>query len=268
MNSSELVRFNLYIDGFNLYYKLKEAKDLDAKNQKTYWLDLNKFGLWLGGLLPPTFQFHQAKFFTSPAESNHSYRNQADYWKALSTKPTVVRFDGEFKKKTVRCKVDEPHCGKKFSYQVLSEKRTDVCMGVEMVADSLEGAIGAIIVVTRDIDQVPSLQKIKDRRPSIPRILAFPPGDEPWPEALVALASDVSELKGLVPDNWPKPLANRCREGLVKGKLVLEPSIADLISCRLPPHVKVQVPQGKSKASPRYETVEEPEDWRRWSKGS
>lgn len=59
------MKFNVYIDGYNLYNGLKETSRREPFYKCCYWLDLWKLGKWLEGL-HSGWELQAVKFFTAP----------------------------------------------------------------------------------------------------------------------------------------------------------------------------------------------------------
>lgn len=72
-------RVTVYIDGFNFYYGLRTAKQVNAKWYKGYWIDLVKFS----GNLSVRARSWQKSYISPP---HHSTRRKADI-KVLSSMP-------------------------------------------------------------------------------------------------------------------------------------------------------------------------------------
>ena len=113
---------NVYIDGFNLYYRaLKRASQYK-------WLDLAK----LSQALLPTHQINRVRYFTAilderPDDPNQQYRQQV-YLRALETIPNLSIHYGQFRTRNMRRPLAESIAG--FDGVVLvkntEEKGTDV----------------------------------------------------------------------------------------------------------------------------------------------
>src|SRR5438309_1793209 len=96
------LRTNVYIDGFNLYYRLLEP------NPALKWLDLER---WCRLLLPRA-TLSRIRYFTAlvdarPNDPGQPVRQQV-YWRALATLPTVTIHLGQFRTRTKRVRLANP----------------------------------------------------------------------------------------------------------------------------------------------------------------
>ena len=156
-----------YIDGFNLYYGMRE-RGLN----RFYWLDLQLFSLHL--LRPPKQKLETVKYFTArvsdPADKR---KRQSDYLEALFAYRGIRPFEGQFLSKPVACH----GCGR--TWPDHEEKMTDVNIATEMLTDCFEGNEGkcdVLLLVSGDSDLVPPIRAIRRLFPKKRVIVAFPPG--------------------------------------------------------------------------------------------
>jgi len=163
-----------YIDGFNLYYGLKEAG-----YRRYYWL--NPVAL-AQELIPPDHILVSTKYFTAPVRGGSasdpqgranardaSRRRQGRYLDALETLQGIERFDGHYLMKSVKC----PHCNKRFGRD--EEKMTDVQIATEMLSDAFQKSFDTAIVISADSDLVPPVRQIKNLDSSKRIDVVFPP---------------------------------------------------------------------------------------------
>jgi uncharacterized LabA/DUF88 family protein len=152
----------VYIDGYNLYYGLRE------KGWKwAYWLNLEKLAC---ELLKPWQKLVAVKYFTSVVtQPPDRHRRQSIFLEALQTLPKVQIFYGHFVSDTVECR----RCG--HSYQTHHEKMTDVNIAVELLTDCFENNLDVALLVSADSDLVGVIEK--GRRIFGKRmVVVFPPG--------------------------------------------------------------------------------------------
>ena len=132
------------------------------------------------------------KFFTAPEHiepppnSWDPKTNQTRYLEALRSRNIEI-IKGFFRKQEALCK--HASCDIRGQYFDLTEKMTDVALGVEMVSDVLRGEVEGLVLITRDVDQVPALKNIQKHKPKTLICLAFPPRRQEFPKALVSCAS-------------------------------------------------------------------------------
>ncbi|MDD5466872.1 MAG: NYN domain-containing protein [Anaerolineales bacterium] len=107
-----------YIDGYNLYYGLRERK-----LKRFYWLNLQKLAQQY---LKPGQSLVSTKYFTTVVKQpDDKRRRQARFLDALGTLPNFHIFYGQFLSDTVVCR----QCG--HTYTTFHEKMTDVNISVD-----------------------------------------------------------------------------------------------------------------------------------------
>ena len=155
-------RVIVYIDGFNLYFGLKE-KDW----RRYYWLNLQKLSQ---SLLQKNQELVTTKYFTSrvkkPPDKN---RRQTIFLEALETLKNFHIFYGHYLVNSIECK----KCGNIFPKP--NEKMTDVNIAVEMLTDAFQNSYDKAIVISADSDLSGPIRKIKEIFPDKKIVVAFPP---------------------------------------------------------------------------------------------
>lgn len=158
-------RVIVYIDGFNLYYGLKEMRW-----QRYYWLDVCKLA---NKLLRRHQKLMAVHYFTTRIALNPNdpakKKRQDIFIEALETLPDLTTHFGKFLSKERRCK----HCGKK--QQIYEEKMTDVNIAVQLLNDAQDNQLDTAIVVSADSDLVGPICAVLRRFPKKRVIAAFPP---------------------------------------------------------------------------------------------
>jgi NYN domain-containing protein len=163
-----------YIDGFNLYFGMK-----NKYGRRHLWLDVVE----LIRQIRPKDQIAHVRYFTAIVKNEPAAaENQLKYIEAMKAHNGSlldVRV-GRFKERTIKpCK----RCGQPFQcscprpYRSYEEKETDVALGAMMVADAARGIGDMTLLVSADTDLVPALSALRlvdDRRPVC---LALPPGN-------------------------------------------------------------------------------------------
>jgi uncharacterized LabA/DUF88 family protein len=151
-----------YVDGFNLYFGLRQAK-----LKQGYWLDVP--GL-LRRYLPANSTLIHTNYFTSrvttPADSQ---RRQNEYIEALSAQSSLSMRFGKFAVSPRTCRTCQA------TWTVESEKMTDVNIAVSLLTDAMEDRFDVAIVLSADSDLVPPIDAIRRLFPSKSVIVAFPP---------------------------------------------------------------------------------------------
>ena len=151
-----------YIDGFNLYFGLREKGW-----QKYMWLDLTKFS---ESLLLKNQILVETKYFTSRVSGNiGKQRRQNAYLDALGTLQGLTIFYGQYQSDRKQCQ----SCGA--YYQNPQEKKTDVNIASEMLCDAFHDRFDTAILVSADSDLTAPLEAIKKFFPQKSEIVAYPP---------------------------------------------------------------------------------------------
>jgi uncharacterized LabA/DUF88 family protein len=156
-------RVIVYIDGFNLYFGLKE------KGWRCYyWLDIQKL---CRKLLLLKQRLVIVKYFTSRIKkaSPAKRKRQSIYIEALQTLSDVKMYCGKYQLTPYKCR----NCD--YINEIPEEKMTDVQLGVELVSDAYQDRYDTALIVTGDIDFVPSIEKVKAEFPNKRVIIVFPP---------------------------------------------------------------------------------------------
>lgn len=155
----------VYIDGFNLYYGMKEGGW-----QRYYWLDLHLLSIIL---LESNQLLQKVKYFTSRVSSsnrgNSKSKRQNTYLEAIETLPDTKIFYGKYLRKPIFCY----KCHSKF--RIPEEKMTDVNIATEMLVDAFHDYFDTAILVCGDSDLVPPVKAINKLFPHKRIIVAFPP---------------------------------------------------------------------------------------------
>ena len=182
-----------YIDGFNLYFGIKEL------NKRYYWLDINAV---CKRLLRGNQHLVCVKYFTSRIKGPDDKRKrQSTFIDALKTIPDIQVFYGKYQFKPNKCKKCD------YVNQIPEEKMTDVQLAVEMVSDAHQNNYDTALLITGDIDLVPSIERIQKDFKNKRIIVVFPPkrsADELRNTANAYLHITESILKKcLLPDDIP-----------------------------------------------------------------
>lgn len=158
-------RVAVYIDGFNLFYGLR-----DKGWRRYYWLNVYKLAenLLRAGQTLAAVRYFTARVYPD-ADDPGKVARQNIYLEALETIAGLSTHYGHFLPRTRRC----PNCGE--LSQTYEEKMTDVNIAVELVRDAHEYLFDAAIVVSADSDLSRPITAIRERFPDKRTIVAFPP---------------------------------------------------------------------------------------------
>ena len=189
-------RVIVYIDGYNLYFGLREVS-----GSKYKWLNLQAFS---ESFLRPGMRLISVKYFTAitPKNVGGSKQRQDIYLKALQTHCDRLEiFYGRFLSKSRRC----PTCDAE--HATFEEKKTDVNIACQMLNDAHFDRYDLCYVVSGDGDLVPPLQIIKKNYPKKHAIVARPP------------RRNSEELRGIA-DGWFSIGKQRLRKHQLPEKIV------------------------------------------------
>lgn len=158
-----MARVVVYIDGFNLYYGLRDKYD-----RKYLWLDLQSLST---SLLRPGQTLEIVRYFTARVRGDaEGEQRQSDYLDALQVRSPLVRVkDGRFQGKDRRCR----DCGNR--WMVYEEKETDVNIAVALLADAVRDTFDTALLISADSDLCPAVRETKTLFPEKRIIAAFPP---------------------------------------------------------------------------------------------
>jgi uncharacterized LabA/DUF88 family protein len=163
MSSPEIERVIAYIDGFNLYFGLRESRF-----QRYFWLNIEALIL---KLINSNQYLTGIKYFTSLVTNNLDKRlRQKEYIKALSTLESVQIIYGTFQKQRSNCNI----CGQ--YTEDYSEKMTDVNIAVNIINDYHNDRFDMAMLISGDTDLIPPIRLINSFDTNKRVFVAFPPG--------------------------------------------------------------------------------------------
>lgn len=158
-------RIITYVDGFNLYFGLK-----DSRLKKYYWLDLPALS---AALLKPGQQLVATHYFTARIRTNGrnaaDAKRQTNYIDALVAQDNLTVHEGHYLEKTQRCN----GCGA--TWKAYEEKMTDVNIAAQMLADAYEDRFDTAFIISGDSDLTTPIQQVRRRFPNKRLIVVFPP---------------------------------------------------------------------------------------------
>ena len=153
----------VYIDGFNLYHGLMQARLGSSR-----WLDL---GAMSRSLLGETRRIKLVRYFTTRVRDRPGdAERQSVYIDALRAQGGIeIDFGFFLRKKDVECS----QCQN--SWPDYEEKKTDVNIAVRLLNDAFDERFDVALIVSGDSDLVPAVESVKTRYPDKRLIVAFPP---------------------------------------------------------------------------------------------
>jgi uncharacterized LabA/DUF88 family protein len=206
------LKVNIYIDGFNLYYRaLKNRRDRDGSTYK--WLDLGKLASAM--MPPPKYEISQIRYFTAlvnslPDDTDAPVRQQA-YLRALKTLPHVSIHLGYFMVQQKRARLVTPLSDGTKTVEVhkIEEKGSDVNLATHLLLDGFRGAYDVAAVITNDSDLVEPVRVVRDELTK-PVIILNPNGNGAYSRELKAAASGYKHIRegALRASQFPNPLVD------------------------------------------------------------
>ena len=174
--SESAVRTIVYIDGFNLYYRLKEADHRGnevchtGERRHYKWLDLGKL---IECILKNPYEVVKIKYFTSLVkymddDPSKPVRQQT-YMRAIRTIGNLEIVRGNFKKRNISGRLltspknGEFELGEIVRIQKFEEKESDVNIACHIVADSAQEDIDCVTLLSNDTDLLLPLKMAKEK---------------------------------------------------------------------------------------------------------
>lgn len=160
----EAVKTNVYVDGFNLYYRA-------VRNTPYQWLDVS---LVCQALLP-SHEINRIRYFTALLQARPDnlqvQRNQLLYIRALETIPNLTVHYGQFRPRTKRRPLASSIPSNPQFVEILDteEKGTDVNLATYLLIDGFDRDYEQAVVISNDSDLAFPVRMVRDR-------LGFPLG--------------------------------------------------------------------------------------------
>lgn len=173
-----------YVDGFNLYFGLR-----DAGFDNCRWLDIK---LLATKLLKPHQELVEVKYFTSRVSNNiDKQKRQSTYIDALETTSVKIIY-GNYQDGSEECL----RCGHK--WRTAKEKMTDVNIATAMMVDAFQNNYDMAMLISGDSDLTPPIREIHKLFNNKRVFIAFPPKRHNSSMALVAKGSEIIGRKKLI----------------------------------------------------------------------
>lgn len=153
------MRTNVYIDGFNLYYRA-------VKGTSNKWLDVSR----LCQRLIPRDNINRIRYFTAnalprPNDTGIPARQQV-YIRALKTIPNLSVHLGQFKRRPRTGRLIQPPGGSLpniVQIEDFEEKGTDVNLATYLLVDGYEGDYEQALVISNDSDLALPIEMVKNK---------------------------------------------------------------------------------------------------------
>lgn len=188
-------RVIVYIDGFNLYFGMREA-GLD----NCRWLDVKKM---INKLLQSNQTLVKIKYFTSRVSNNpDKQKRQATYIDALESIGVEI-FYGNYQDGSQECN----RCG--HIWRTAKEKMTDVNIATSMLVDGFKDEYDMAMLVSGDSDLVPPIKAVHANFNKKRVLVAFPPKRHNSSIVLVAKGSLTIGRKTLVDSQFDEVVKSK-----------------------------------------------------------
>ncbi|KAF5059043.1 NYN domain protein [anaerobic digester metagenome] len=182
-------RIIVYIDGFNLYFGMKQAGFENFK-----WLNIRALS---ESLLKPGQEIVGIKYFTSRVSNNpDKQKRQSTYIEALETVGIKIYY-GHYQRDAIECR----RCNNVWANY--NEKMTDVNIATQMLVDAYQDNYDMAMLISGDSDLVPPIKAIHDLFKQKRVFVAFPPKRYNNSVALVAKGSMTIGRKKLMDHQFP-----------------------------------------------------------------
>ena len=148
---------NVYIDGFNLYYRA-------LKNTPYKWLDLAK----LCNSLLPSHEIGQIKYFTALVQPRpydlQADQRQATYIRALETISNLSLYFGTFRTHRKWSMPTNPIQASSGAIEVWNteEKGTDVNLAAHLLMDGFRNSYEQALLISNDSDFAPVIRMVRE----------------------------------------------------------------------------------------------------------
>jgi hypothetical protein len=173
-----------YIDGFNLYFGMREAGFDNCR-----WLNVNKL---VSSLLKPHQSLVGIKYFTSRVSNNpYKQKRQSTYIDALESTGAKIIY-GNYQDGSTECK----RCG--HIWRTAKEKMTDVNIATAIIVDAYKDEYDMAMLISGDSDLTPPIREVHNLFKNKRVFIAFPPKRHNSSMALVAKGSETIGRKKLV----------------------------------------------------------------------
>ncbi len=185
-------RVVVYIDGFNLYFGMREAGFDNCR-----WLDVSRLSQ---SFLSSDQTLVGIKYFTSRVSNNpDKQKRQTTYIEALETQGVRIVY-GHYQDGAQECK----RCG--HIWRVAKEKMTDVNIATAMIIDAYQDKFDTAILISGDSDLVPPIKAVHENFKDKKVTVAFPPKRHNVSVAAVAKGSFIIGRKKLLDNQLEKEI--------------------------------------------------------------
>lgn len=188
-------RVSVYIDGFNLYFGIR-----DAGFHACRWLNLKAL---VQNILQPTQELVEIKYFTSRVSNNpDKQKRQSTYIEAVESIGVKIIY-GNYQDNKEECK----RCG--HLWLSAKEKMTDVNIATNIIMDAYQDKYDAAMLISGDSDLVPPINAVHQNFKNKRVFIAFPPKRHNASMALVAKGSFTIGRKKLIDSQFQEEVVSK-----------------------------------------------------------
>lgn len=204
VNNPKKERVIAYVDGFNLYFGMREAGLDQCK-----WLNVR---LLVEKLLKPHQELVRVKYFTSRVSNNpDKQKRQSTYIDALESTGIKI-FYGKYQLGEEECY----RCGHK--WMDAKEKMTDVNIATAIMVDAFQDAYDMAMLISGDSDLTPPIKEVHRLFNNKRVFIAFPPKRHNSSMVLVAKGSEIIGRKKLADAQFEEEIESKTGYKLKKPK--------------------------------------------------
>lgn len=193
-----------YIDGFNLYFGMREAGFDNCR-----WLNIKQL---VEKLLKPHQELIGVKYFTSRVSNNpDKQKRQSTYIDALESTGAKVIY-GNYQDGSEECL----RCG--HIWRTAKEKMTDVNIATAIMVDAFQDNYDMAMLISGDSDLTPPIREVHRLFNNKRVFIAFPPKRHNSSMALVAKGSEIIGRKKLVDAQFDEEVESKTGYKLKRPK--------------------------------------------------
>jgi uncharacterized LabA/DUF88 family protein len=188
-------RVVVYVDGFNLYFRLMEAG-----LKKYRWLDIYALAK---NILKDNQSLVAVKYFTSRVNNDpEKQKRQTTHIEALQTTGICI-FYGHYQNDNIECKI----CGN--TWKKGNEKMTDVNIATNLIIDAYMDIYDTAILISGDSDLVPPIRSVHKYFHSKRVVIAFPPRRKNNTVAIASKGNFIIGRKKLIESQLPLTISKK-----------------------------------------------------------
>jgi uncharacterized LabA/DUF88 family protein len=188
-------RVVVYIDGFNLYFGMREAGFDQCR-----WLNVIELAK---NLLQKNQTLKEVKYFTSRVSNNpDKQKRQSIYIDAIESVGVKIIY-GNYQDGSVECN----RCG--HIWRTAKEKMTDVNIATHIIMDAYKDEYDMAMLISGDSDLVPPIKAVHSNFDKKRVLIAFPPKRHNSSMALVAKGSLTIGRKKLVDSQFDEEVISK-----------------------------------------------------------